>query len=494
MRTELFSAATDSSVTLWWDQPDQASFPIRYSVLADGRPAGGTERTHWTAEGLAPETEYCFQVCLGSELIGEATVRTAKQPRRIDVTQAPYLAAGDGATMNTQALQQAIDHCGPGEEVYIPSGVFLTGGLRLHSDMSLYLAEGAVLRGTENPEDYLPKIPSRFEGVEQECYQSLLNLGALHSDAGPNCRNVLIHGRGTICGGGQTLALNVIEREKVLLKDYIASLGDKVKECENDHTIPGRARGRLINLSNCEHVRVTGLTLQNGASWNVHMVYSRDIVTDHCVFRSESVWNGDGWDPDSSEDCTLFACEFHTGDDSVAIKSGKNPEGNRINRPTRRIRVFDCVSEYGLGVAIGSEMSGGVEDVRIWDCDLRHSLYGVQIKGTKKRGGYVRGVTVRDSVLPRFVVQAVPYNDDGEGSDTPPDFSGFRCEGVRFTGWGRNYWEKEDRPLTVIDLTGFDAPGYEVRDAAFLRCVCERDADIRLNHCRNITVDVEKTE
>ena len=74
---------------------------------------------------------------------------------------------------------------------------------------------------------------------------------------------------------------------------------------------------------NCRDVRITGLTLQNGASWNVHMIYSRNIVTDHCVFRSEGVWNGDGWDPDSSEDCTLFACRFFTGDDAVAIKSNK---------------------------------------------------------------------------------------------------------------------------------------------------------------------------
>ena len=212
------------------------------------------------------------------------------------------------------------------------------------------------------------------------------------------------------------------------------------------------------------------------------------------MFRSEDVWNGDGWDPDSSEDCTLFASEFHTGDDSVAIKSGKNPEGNRVNRPTRRIRIFDCVSEYGLGIAIGSEMSGGVEDVKIWDCDLRHSLYGVQIKGTKKRGGFVRNVSVRDCVLPRFIVQAVPYNDDGEGSLVPPVFSDFRCERVHFTGWGRNYWEKEDHALPVIDLAGFDQPGHEVKNAVFVNCTAERDAEIRLRHCRDVSVQLEKTE
>ena len=494
MRTEVFSAALESSLTVWWDQPDQAPQNARYTVLLDGKPIGETDRTHAEITALQPETSYCVQVCLGDEPIGEITAATGAPRRRIDVTQAPYSAAGDGQTMNTQALQQAIDDCGPEAEVYLPQGVYLTGALRLHSDMALHIEEGAVLQGTQEPKDYLPKIRSRFEGLEMECYQSLLNLGEMHSDAGPNCRNVLIYGKGTISGGGQPLALNVIAVERERMKDYLSSLGDKIKEYENDHTIPARPRGRLINLSNCENVRITGLTLQNGASWNVHMLYSRGIVTDHCVFRSENVWNGDGWDPDSSEDCTLFASEFHTGDDSVAIKSGKNPEGNIINRPTRRIRVFDCKSEYGLGIAIGSEMSGGVEDVKIWDCDLRHSLYGVQIKGTKKRGGYVRNVSVRDCVLPRFIVQAVPYNDDGEGSPVPPDFSSFRCERVHFTGWGRNYWEKEDRLLAVIDLTGFPEPGYEVRNASFLRCTAERETEIRLNHCRDIAIDMEKAQ
>ena len=119
------------------------------------------------------------------------------------------------------------------------------------------------------------------------------------------------------------------------------------------------------------------------------MIYSDNIVTNDCTFISEGVHNGDGWDPDSSTNCTIFACTFFTGDDSVAIKSGKNPEGNIINKPCKHIRVFDCVTKYGHGICMGSEMSGGIEDVKIWDCDLENSVYGIEIKGTKKRGGYV---------------------------------------------------------------------------------------------------------
>ena len=283
--------------------------------------------------------------------------------------------------------------------VYVPAGTFLTGALTLHDHMELYLEEGAVLQGSSNPEDYLPRIPSRFEGTERECYQSLLNLGVMDHRAGCTSEDVLIRGKGTISGGGRLLAERMMAAERERLKEYIHSLGDKVLECENANTIPGRARGRPIQICNAKNVRITGLTLQNGPGWNVHMIYSEQIVTDHCIFRSEDIWNGDGWDPDSSSGCTIFACTFYTGDDSVAIKSGKNPKGNEIGRPCSHIRIFDCICAYGHGITMGSEMSGGIEDVVIWDCDLGNSLYGLEIKGTKKRGAlclrYLKNASLR---------------------------------------------------------------------------------------------------
>ena len=489
---KLYHAATPTALTLWWEQPENAAANQQYTVTLDGKTIYTGDHTHCTAEGLTPASLHRAALWMDGSCLAESDAQTEAAYKAHSV--ADFGAVGDGKTLNTAAIQRAIDACGPHEEVLLPAGIYLTGALRLHSDMALHLEKGAVLQGTDEPADYLSKIASRFEGIEMECYQSLLNLGQMDHAAGPNSGSVLIYGEGTISGGGQPLAMRIIEAEQRRLQAYIASLGDKIKEYENDHTIAGRARGRLINLSNCEHVRITGLTLQNGASWNVHMLYSRDIITDHCVFNSEGVWNGDGWDPDSSEDCTLFASEFHTGDDSVAIKSGKNPEGNIINRPTRRIRIFDCKSEYGLGVAIGSEMSGGVEDVKIWHCDLARSLYGVQIKATKKRGGYVRNISVSDSVLSRFLACAVLYNDDGEGSSVPPEFSGFTCRRVRMTGWARDYWEKEDHAVPGIDLSGFDVPGYEVRRAAFLDCVLPTDGTIRLKHCKDVKLEIRETE
>lgn len=467
----LFFIANETDVTLYWDKPESFKGDSFYRVFLNGAEVGTCEKTHFTVGNLLPEQEYEFKAEMVSEdkkveEIGRVSVLTIAKRKRIDVSKAPYNAVGDGKTMNTAAIQQAIDDCKAGECVYIPEGDFMTGALRLHSDMELYIEKDGILHGTENVDDYQPKIKSRFEGIEMMCYSSLLNLGELDRNSGFSIENVRISGEGTLCGGGRALAVNVVEVEKVLLKDYMESLGDKIKECENEITIPGRVRPRLINMSNARGVVISGITIQNGACWNVHMIYSDNIITHNCTFRSEEVWNGDGWDPDSSTNCTIFNCRFYTGDDAVAIKSGKNPEGNIINRPTEHIKVFDCISYYGHGVTIGSEMSGGVSDVKIWDCDMGDSTYGVEIKGTKKRGGYVRDVSVRDCSLCRILVHSVLYNDDGEGAPEVPVFENLSFQNIKLSAI---YYSKkgERKECDAIELSGFDVPGHFLKNVKF---------------------------
>lgn len=258
----LSARCTSSAVTVFWDKPEAAKATAMYEVSLKGKPIVRTDKTHVTFAGLTPDTEYTVDV----QGIGSIRVRTAPARHRIDVTTPPYNAVGDGHTPNTAALQQAFADCGANDEVYFPAGVYLTGALDLHSGMAVYLEKGAVLQGSDDPADYLPRIRSRFEGVEQECYRSLLNAGQLDHTAGANCENILLYGKGTISGGGRVLAERIIETERENLKDYLTQNAALVATCENDRTIPGRVRGRLINLSNCAHVRITGLTLQNGAA------------------------------------------------------------------------------------------------------------------------------------------------------------------------------------------------------------------------------------
>ena len=229
-------------------------------------------------------------------------------------------------------------------------------------------------------------------------------------------------------------------------------------------------------MSNAADVVIADLSVGYGACWNVHMIYSDNIVTCGCTFHSEKVWNGDGWDPDSSENCAIFDCDFYTGDDSVAIKSGKNPEGNVVNRPSRGIRVFDCRCHSGHGITVGSEMSGGVEDVFVWDCDLSGSNFGMEIKGTKKRGGYVRNIHVADCRMPRIMMHSVRYNDDGEGAPTAPFFEDCLFERVCLTG--RAHMNNGDVvDCNVLDLHGFEEEGHEIKNVTLRDVTVESSLD-----------------
>ena len=144
-----------TKIVAYWDLPDNYERGSRYEVSLCGKTVGKTECCHLHVEGLTPATDYSLSVSMinpdgESFLLGEMDVRTEAIRRRINVTDAPYNAVGDGVTMNTERLQRAIDDCKPGECVYVPAGDYMTGSLFLHSDMELYLEKGAVIHGTQN--------------------------------------------------------------------------------------------------------------------------------------------------------------------------------------------------------------------------------------------------------------------------------------------------------------------------------------------------------
>ena len=475
----------EDEIVLYWDRVKEFAKGYKYCVRY-GNEIAYTDKTHFSINNLTATRFIELSICLVDEnkmIVKEYEKEKIFLPtpkKRIDVSKAPYFAIGDGKTLNTQKIQRALSDCKPNELVYIPKGIYLTGALNVYSDTEVYLEEGAILQGTENPCDYLPKINSRFEGIEGMCYRSLINMGQLDWKNGYNCKNVIIRGKGAILGGGKALMENIIKTETG--RSYVEEEVDSIER------LARRTRGRLINISNTQNVVIYGIEAGMGPAWNIHITYSDNIVTAGCYIHSEEVQNGDGWDPDSSTNCTIFGCTFFTGDDSVAIKSGKNPEGNIINKPCKHIRVFDCVSKYGHGICIGSEMSGGVEDVYIWDCNLENSMYGIEIKGTKKRGGFVRDIHVKDCALPRIMFHSVGYNDDGIGAESAPVFENCSFERVAIKGVYQDM-QKSTVSCDAIELCGFDEPGHELKSIEF--------SNITLgdkNHPKNQTVSLRLCE
>ncbi len=474
----------DNQIILWWEKTEFA-YNKEFSCFINGKFSFKTDKTYAEFNALTANTEYEIKILSDlNAVVFEGKIKTAQAKRKIDVTQSPYNAIGDGQTMNTEKLQKALNDCDENHCVYLPEGVYKTGALRIPSNVELYLEEGAVLQGTDKVEDYLPKIKSRFEGIEMLCYSALLNMGEMDSKSGANCQNIVIRGGGKIVGGGLAHLKNVVAVERELMRKEMEALGEKIKECETPDTIPARARPRLINVSNGENIVISNVSIENGPAWNLHILYSENIIVHGCCFKSSQVWNGDGCDPDSSENVAIFKCIFETGDDCIAIKSGKNPQGNIINRKCSNIYVFDCKGS-GHGIALGSEMSGGIEKVYIWDCDIGQTQYGLHIKATRKRGGYIRDVHVFNSVLPFLLIRSVPYNDDGESANALPIFADFYLKDCVIKGKKVDALGTYERRHIVIQGFGEDGK---------IKNVYLDNVDVQLSEEDTNTIHVEYAE
>ena len=489
MRTIIY----DDSLTIYWEKEWDLKDGLEYTVFLNGEPVKTTNNTHVTVRNLRAETKYLVTVKRANEVLAETSVITAKTKRRIDVTQAPYFAVGDGKTVNTQAIQKAIDDCGVNDCVYIPAGVFMTGALKLHSNMELYVSTGGTLQGTANLADYSPKIKSRFEGIERECYQPLLHLGELDYTKGCLFGNVVIRGGGSILGGGYPLYEAIVDAERSYLLATDPTYPERESKMAWKNTEAARARGRLFQIDNSENVVVSNLTLGNGPAWNVHFIYCKDIIVHGCKVVSDGIPNGDGIDPDSCTNVAIFDCEFETGDDAIAVKSGKNPQGNIINRACTNVQIFDCRGRKGI--ALGSEMSGGVENIKIWDCEFLHSRTGLRFRSTRKRGGYIKNVKVRNcKFIDLHIMAAMDMNDDGESSYKLPIIKDVEIENLELTGMTRKHDGSGYEPIEVLRLRGNKEQEYFLDNIRLKNIKIHRRADgnmqqFEIENVKNVLLD-----
>ncbi len=433
------SVLFDNQIKIWWNYT-RLEDGYSYRVIKDGEEFN-TIQTHYAFKDLEAEKTYSFEVYLvgddGNVIkeVGKAEFTTLKSKNTIDVTKPPYNAVGDGVTLNTKAIQKAIDDCTENDKVYFPDGTYLTGGLMLHSDVELRLSEGAVIQGTDNPEDYLPKIVTRFEGWKEVGYRSLLNAGEIDPDnKGYVCKNIVIYG-GKIVGGGEKLRVNEIKAEiPNVLKEHGMEGVVNPGGYYTRH-VPGRRRGRLMQFGNTQNILLADCFMGNGPAWNIHPVYCDNVTVCNCTVFSHAISNGDGINPDSTTNVLIFGIHFDTGDDFVAIKSGRNREGYEVGRPSKNITIFDCTSTDGHGIALGSEMSGGIDGVTAWNCEFLKSSVGISLKTNRARGGYIKNASFYNFKIRRLsLADYKGTNDDGDVAPYPPVVENIHLEDITIAG------------------------------------------------------------
>ncbi|XP_052192109.1 probable polygalacturonase isoform X2 [Diospyros lotus] len=287
---------------------------------------------------------------------------------------------GDGQTLNTKAFQEAVHQLsqyGPdgGAQLFVPAGRWLTGSFNLTSHFTLFLHKDAVLLASQDITDWpvIDPLPSYGRGRDAAGgrYISLI--------FGTNLTDVVVAGEnGTIDGQGDLWWQQFHKKKLKYTRPY------------------------LIEIMHSNNIQISNLTLLNSPSWNVHPVYSSNIIVQGItILAPVTSPNTDGINPDSCTNTRIEDCYIVSGDDCVAVKSGWDEYGIAYGMPTKQlaIRRLTCISPYSATIALGSEMSGGIQDVRAEDIVAVGTESGVRIKTAVGRGGYVKDIYVRGMTL-----------------------------------------------------------------------------------------------
>jgi Endopolygalacturonase len=337
------------------------------------------------------------------------------------VSLADFGAKGDGVTLCTDAFEAAMRHLASkgGGHLVVPSGIWFTGPIELLSNIDLHLEANAVILFSSDKTLY-PIISTSFEGLDcRRCESPIHAQGA---------RNISITGSGTIDGGGD--AWRAVKKSKLTSAQWkarVASggvlnekkdvwypdeafikgerLSDKglnvpygLETDEDWESVRSFLRPVMVSLRYCDNVLLEGCTFQNSPCWHIHPLMCKDLVVNDITVRCPS-WsqNGDGIDIESCENTLLVNSSFDVGDDGICVKSGKDADGRRRGVPTRNLVVDNCTVYHGHGgFVVGSEMSGGVENVKVSNCRFLGTDVGLRFKSKRGRGGVVKGIWIND--------------------------------------------------------------------------------------------------
>ncbi|HXI84633.1 MAG TPA: glycosyl hydrolase family 28 protein [Verrucomicrobiae bacterium] len=313
-------------------------------------------------------TKHAILFLLATSLL--ASCATEKSSRAVfDITA--YGAVDNPQVSSADAFRQAIAACraAGGGTVRVPAGKFLTGPIEMVDNMTLQVDSNAVVLFETDRTKY-PDITSRWEGLTENGPHPLIFANGLH--------HIAITGPGTFDGQGATWWANM----------------DMAEHGNARPDRPIRRRPMLLQIKDCTDVRIDGPSFINSPFWAVHLLYSERIDVGHCrIINPPTSPNTDALNTDSCRHVVVHDCYADVGDDAFGIKSGRDEEGRKMNRPTEYVTYLRCHVAHAHSVcAIGSEESGSVRHVRFLDCDGDGTDNGIRIKSTRGRGGIVEDI------------------------------------------------------------------------------------------------------
>jgi len=389
-----------------------------------------------------------------------ARIKPPKFPVR-DFNISNYGAVADGKSDSTAALRTAIAACNAagGGRVVVPVGVFLTGAIHLKSNVNLYVSEGATLKFIPDPEKYLPVVYTRFEGTECMNYSPLIY--AFEQ------QNIAVTGTGTLDGSASDQNWWAWARRQGNDEAPARSSVRKLLDYgERGVPVKDRVFGRgeylrpsFIQPYRSRNILIEGVHIINSPMWEIHPVLSSNITVRGVTITTHGP-NNDGCDPESSRDVLIEDCVFDTGDDCIAIKSGRDNDGRRVNVPSENIIVRNSTMKDGHGgVVMGSECSGGIRNVFIENChmDSPNLERALRFKSNARRGGYAENVFMRNVEVGR-VKEAILTIDfmyeTGPNGPYKPIVRNVSIENVKSTSSPRVMWIASF-PGAIIDNVNF---------------------------------------
>jgi len=350
-------------------------------------------------------------------------------------------AQGDGITDCTDAFRKAVDACyiAGGGRVLVPAGVFLTGAIHLKSHVNLHIEKGAIVLFSQDIGKYLPVVFTRFEGVELMNFSPFIY--AFEQE------NMAITGTGILNGNADSTAWwpwagskrygwkEGMPNQKYDRDSLFQMAEDGVPVEDRIFGKDHHLRANFIQFYRCKNIIVEGITIKQSPMWEIHPVLSENIIVRNIHIKSHGP-NNDGCNPESCKNVLIKNCYFDTGDDCIAIKSGRNGDGRRVNVASENIVIQECQMKDGHGgVVIGSEISGSCRNVYAENCimDSPNLDRALRIKTNSLRGGVVENIFMRNVTIGEVsdaVVRIFFHYEKGDVGEFTPIVRNISVENV----------------------------------------------------------------